>query len=357
MNIEKIIIKNFRNIKEADVHPGEKINFIIGDNAQGKTNFIEAIYTSALLKSFRTRNTIDLIKCDEKVANINIEILNNNSINKVNLNISNNFKTLKLNDKKPDSKQLYSYLNVIVFHPDEVNYISNYPLFRRNLLDRSIFYTKNNYIDIYKKYSRCLKQRNSYLKGSQSDNDCWKEQLIKYGAEIIRERLAYIDKINYFFASESFQKANQENYSLSYSKEFSSRENIEEELKEDFERRKIREKAVGYTLTGPHKDDIVFYLNGQQADKFCSQGQKRSLVISFKTAQILDYQAVHGYSPILILDHMASELDANRKNILLDNLLINSGQVFITSTDLKQIKCSEQSKVFRVKHGEISLAD
>ena len=225
------------------------------------------------------------------------------------------------------------------------------------MLDRAIFYNNHNYINIYKNYGRCLKQRNTFLKGSHTVDDCWRDQLIKYGSAIIRERLSYIDKINNFFSGELFQKNKQENYSLAYSKEYKESKNIEEQLTEDFNRKKSREKVVGYTLTGPHRDDILFYLNGQPADTFASQGQKRSLIISFKTAQIIDYKNVHGYSPVLVLDDMTSELDYNRKNILLDNLLVNSGQVFITSTDFKQINRSEQSKVFRVKNGEISLAD
>ncbi len=357
MKIENIKISNFRNIKKVDVKPAEKINFIIGDNAQGKTNFIEAIYTTALLKSFRTRNTVDMINKNEISTTIELLVNNKKVNNLVKLSIDSNKKLLTLNDKKPDKKQYYSYLNIIIFHPDEVNYIISYPLFRRNLLDRSIFYTNYNYINIYKNYVRCLKQRNAFLKRSHSTDDCWQEQLIKYGAIIIRERLTYIDKINNFFSSEIFMKNNHEYYSLAYSKEYSESNNIEAQLTKDFIRKKSREQAIGYTLTGPHKDDILFYINGQLADKFASQGQKRSLLISFKTAQILDYKNRHGYSPILILDDMTSELDSTRKNILLENLLVNSGQVFITSTDFQQMNCSEQSKVFRVKHGDISLAD
>ena len=357
MIIDSIKLTNFRNISEANVKPCSKINFIIGNNAQGKTNFIEALYTAALLKSFRTRNISDLVKENEKYSNIEISVINSSVTNKINIKLVKSITELKINNKKPERNNLFSYLNTIVFHPDEVNYITSYPLFRRNLLDRSIFYTNYNYIDTYRNYLRCLKQRNAYLKENLNFEDCWQEQLIIYGAEIIRERLSYIKKINNYFSGKLFSKENNENYTLHYSKNFLNIETIEEELAEEFKRKKNRERSVGYTLTGPHKDDIIFYLNGQQADKFASQGQKRSLVISYKTAQILDYQAVHGYLPVLILDDMTSELDANRKNILLENLLVNSGQVFITSTDFKQINCSENSRVFKVNDGYVSLAD
>jgi len=357
MQIENIKISHFRNIQDAQLEPGKKINFILGDNAQGKTNFIEAIYVAALLKSFRTRNSADLIQQGKQTATLKIQINSDEVINSVHLFLDRQKKLLKINNKKPDSIKYFKYLNVIVFHPDEVNYISSYPVFRRNLIDRSIFYTNYNYIEVYKNYIRCLKQRNSFLKENNKEVDCWEEQLIKYGSIIIAERINYIKRINSFFNDEKFFSNNNEKYKLIYSKEYDNLNSIEDELREDFFRKRKREKFLGHTLVGPHKDDIVFFLNQQSANSFASQGQKRSLVISFKAAQIMDYRAVHGYDPVLILDDMTSELDANRKNILLENLLANSGQVFITSTDFQQVNNPEQSRVFRVNNGKISLTD
>jgi len=201
-----------------------------------------------------------------------------------------------------------------------------------------------------------LKQRNTYLKNKSADNDCWREQLIIYGSQIIRERIDYINKLNNYFSSCYFLKVNEEEYSISYSKNYTN-SLIVTSLVEEFKRKHDRERQLGYTLVGPHRDDIVFYLNGRSAETFASQGQKRSMVISYKTAQILDYKAVQGHYPVLILDDMSSELDTNRKNVLLENLLENSGQVFITSTDFKQTNFLEKSSVFKVNNGEISLAD
>ncbi|NOQ52432.1 MAG: DNA replication and repair protein RecF [Desulfuromonadaceae bacterium] len=356
MYIENISIKNFRNISDININPCKKINLIIGNNAQGKTNFIEAIYFTSLLKSFRTQKISELIREDEDSSYLKFEVINN----KVNLNIEVYFnshcKKLKINKKKAE-KYYFKYLNTVIFFPEEVNYINNYPMFRRNLLDRSIFYNDFDYINIYKKYYRCLKQRNTYLKNNHKENDCWKNQLIKYGSEIIRKRLNYIDKINNYFMSDLFIKTNKEEYLLSYSKKYPNLNSIEDHLREEFSRKNNRERILGYTLVGPHKDDLQFYINNKPADTFASQGQKRSLIISFKTAQILDYKNIQGHYPVLILDDMTSELDRNRKNILLENLLNNSGQVFITSTDSKEINCSEQTKVFRINNGEISSPD
>ncbi|HEY5674100.1 MAG TPA: hypothetical protein VIR78_10365, partial [Malonomonas sp.] len=121
--------------------------------------------------------------------------------------------------------------------------------------------------------------------------------------------------------------------------------------------KKEREKHLGYTLVGPHRDDIIFYINNKQADKYSSQGQKRSLIISFKSAQVQEFKNIHGYSPILILDDMNSELDSHRKNQLLDNMLKGSGQVFITSTEFNKKYLVEDNKIYNVKKGVVSLSE
>jgi DNA replication and repair protein RecF len=187
--------------------------------------------------------------------------------------------------------------------------------------------------------------------------DVWEEQLIVYGSEIIKKRKFYIDKINTLFMGDFFVSSNRENYSVKYSRDYSESDSLEEHLAIEFARKRERERLLGYTLVGPHRDDLKFYLNAKPAETFASQGQKRSLVISFKTAQILDYKAIQGHYPVLILDDMSSELDKNRKNALLENLLQNSGQVFITATDFLKTNLSERSNLFRVNNGEISLAD
>jgi DNA replication and repair protein RecF len=354
MFVDNLKLNNFRNFKKVSLEFNKKINVIIGKNAQGKTNIVEAIYISAFLKSFRTQKKTDLIKDGEDSLSIILNVIKDKVSNFINISIEKDNKSIRVNGKKLDD---FKYINVVIFHPEEINYINSYPVYRRNLIDRSIFYTNYSYIDLYKRYFRCLKQRNIYLKENINGHDLFKDQLIKYGAEIINERVKYIDKINKIFNSDKFNKINSEEYFITYSKKYIEKGYIEESLREDFLRKKKRELSLGYTLVGPHKDDIHFYLNGKPAEGFASQGQKRSLVISYKTAQILDYKTIHSHYPVLILDDMTSELDSNRKNVLLDNLLENSGQVFITSTDFNSINNLDKTRVFKVNNGEISVAD
>lgn len=353
MFISNLKIKNFRNIEYADIELDKNLNFFVGNNAQGKTNIVESIYISAFLKSFRSQKKENIIKFGEDESKINIKVNNFGVNNVISFYMSKNNKFIKVNGKNPNS---YKYLNVVIFYPDETNYITSFPSYRRNLLDRSIFYVNYSYIDIYKKYYRCLKQRNLYLKGHKDKIDCWRDQLILYGSEIIRERIKYIDKINKIFKGDFFKYVNFEKYRISYSRKFID-DSIENILEEEFIRKQDRERQLGYTLAGPQRDDINFYINDRPAEVFASQGQKRSLLISFKAAQILDYRTVQGHYPVLILDDMSSELDSHRKNILLENLLENSGQVFITSTDLRRPEIAGKSTFFKVDNGIVSPAD
>lgn len=357
MFIKRIKINKFRNIDNAVIEPGKNINYIIGSNAQGKTSLVEAIYTVSLLKSFRTNNIDETIKDKASMAEIEVLIDNNCVENIIKFKYGKKNKICELNGKKPESNKFYSYLNTIIFHPEEVNYIGNYPLYRRNLLDRSIFLSDYNYIDTIKNYNRCLKQRNILLKSKSENYDCWKNQLIKYGAQIIKKRLNYLEEVNNFFVSDLFKKICDEKYNIEYSNNYTDIANIENFLDKQFINKKEREFYLGYTLVGPHRDDINFFINNKSANKYSSQGQKRSLIISFKTAQINIYRKNHGFFPILILDDMNSELDSNRKNVLVQNILNNSGQTFITSTDITNINIISGSKIFKVANGVVSSAE
>ncbi len=352
MYIKNIKIDNFRNIEKCNINPDKKINFIYGENAQGKTNLIETIYYSSLFKSFRTNKNINLINYKKEKLFIKIDIVNNEVNNILKISLTNkNVKEIIVNDKKPDNYNFYRVLNSIIYFPDEISYLKNYPAYRRNLIDRSIFYINNEYINIFKKYTKCLKQRNIFLKSDDNENDIWKDQLIEYAYLIIKERINYIDKINNYFIILNKKENIKENYSIEYSKY--KKENIKDELFNGFKKNKLKEKKYGFTLTGPHIDDFIFSVNGNNINKYSSEGQKRSLLLSYKQAQILDYKDVYGYYPILLFDDIGSELDASRKINIFNRLLENSGQVFITIMDIPDID-KDNTKVFEVRNGDFS---
>jgi DNA replication and repair protein RecF len=351
MEINEIKIKNFRNLKDTILKPTEKINIFLGKNAQGKTNLIESIYFGAYLKSFRTNNYSNIIKYGENRSKINLSININNVSTKYEIIIEKNKRIIKIDEKTPSSNQLYKAFNVVIFYPDEVHLIINSSQYRRSLIDKSIFYTDYNYIDTYRKYQKCLKQRNIYLKTNEGLSDIWKDQIIIYGAKIIRKRLEYIEKINNFLRKDSI--FDEERFEIGYTGKYCNLKNIENFLYDEFDRKNKREKQLNYTLVGPHREDFVFLKNGLPIADHASQGQKKSLLIYFKTAQILNYIDVHGCSPVLIIDDMTSEFDEDRIKNIFGKLINISGQVFINTTNFKT-NFKTNIKKFFVSDGNIS---
>ena len=352
MHIKKIKISNFRNIDNCNINPSKKINFIYGENAQGKTNLLETIYFSSLFKSFRTNKNINLIKNETNNLFINLIIINNKVSNNLEITLDNkNIKKIFINNKKPENNNLYKNLNTIIYFPDEISYLKAYPSYRRNLIDRSIFYIDNNYINVFKKYIKCLKQRNIFLKTTDIEHDIWKEQLIEYGCSIIKERINYIERINGYFDTISYKNKINENYSIDYRKY--NKNKIKDDLVKSFKVSEKKEKKYGYTLVGPHIEDFVFLVNDSDINKYSSEGQKRSLLLSYKQAQLMDYKDNFGYYPILLFDDIGSELDSFRKKNIFEKILENSGQVFITTMDFPQINTHE-NKVFEVNKGKFS---
>ena len=352
MYIKKIKISNFRNIENCSIDPSNKINFIYGKNAQGKTNLLETIYFSSLFKSFRTNKNIDLIKSGKNYFSINLLIINNKVSNNLEIKLDNKkIKKITINNKKPENDNFYKNLNSIIYYPDEISYLRAYPSYRRNLIDRSIFYINNQYIKVFKKYIKCLKQRNIFLKTTEIEHDIWKEQLIEYGCSIIKERINYIERINGYFDIVSYKNKINEKYNIEYKKY--NIKNIKEDLVRNFKLFEKKEKKYGYTLVGPHIDDFVFLVNDNDINKYSSEGQKRSLLLSYKQAQLMDYKDNFGYYPILLFDDIGSELDSFRKKNIFEKILENSGQVFITTMDFPHLNTNE-NKIFEVNRGNFS---
>ena len=344
MIIEEVDINNFRNIVSCKIKPAKNINFICGLNAQGKTNLIEAIYFSSLFKSFRTNIKNDLVNKDSDIFNIKLNIENNKVNNKIDISFGKNKKNIILvNNKNNLSKE--RILNTIIYFPDEISNLKSYPSYRRNIIDRSIFFIDNNYLSIFKKYLKCLKQRNVYLKNSNK-NDIWRDQLIEYGSLIVLNRINYVKRINIKFEELKNNYLIDENYNIEY-KNY-NKKNIKDKLLEKFIKNKDKEVQYGYTLVGPHIDDITFKINGYNINKYSSEGQKRSLLLTYKRAQLSDYKENKGYYPILLLDDIGNEIDSTRKNKIFETIIENSGQVFVTTTN-----CPEKlnGKIYRVTNG------
>lgn len=349
MIIDYLKIRNFRNIENIEFEFNKNKNLFLGDNGQGKTNILESIYFLSYLKSFRSNKIENLILDKSKKTTITASIKKNNVNNSIKISIENLNKYFFVNDKKISTKEFYHYLDVLLYYPDETTYINSFPVKRRNLIDRSIFTLNKEYADIYNKYLKCIKQRNNSIKRN-IDSYIWEEKIIDYSYLISFERINFINRINdilYKFE----ETLNGEKYNIVY-KTYNI-ENYKNEMSSQFKKVKNAENKIGYTLLGPHTENIIFCLNGRSIDSFASEGQKRTFLLLFKYAQILDYKIINSDFPILLLDDVSRELDENREKIIIDKILDACGQVFITSTKNFDLSKNE-IKTYRIKSGYIS---
>jgi len=359
MLLEKISLTNFRNLEQLEFGPDQRFNILFGRNAQGKTNILEAIYLLANLKSFRSTNNEDFITYNYDLCSVKGLIKCNNVHRNIDLIIDKRNKSVKLDGKKPlTSKEFYGLLRCVVFSPEEVSLLKGYPAARRAFLDRAIFQSSPLFFNIIIEYNRLLKQRNKLLKDGKNNREIspWTEGLIQTGSRIRIERLKYLNKIAPLL-KETFSRITEgkEVVDLTFNFSEDSYESLAQFFREELLKLEPKEKSLGQTLSGPHRDDPLFLLNGKPIRQFGSQGQLRSFVLAFKVAQIMDIEQLIGESPVLLLDDMTGELDNLRQKYLFEFLLQQKAQVFITTTDIKSsfYKKMENGRFFMIDNGKI----
>jgi DNA replication and repair protein RecF len=359
MYISKIIIRYFRNIENLQFCPNNHFNIFFGKNAQGKTNILEAIYLLANLKSFRGAKNEDLIKHGQDNCYIDGSVFSNHVKREIKLEIYKNIKKPSIDNKKPNSaSEFFSYLRPVLFSPEEVFLLKGYPIGRRSLLDRAVFQASPVYFNKVVEYNRFLKQRNKLLKEGKklTETDPWTEGLVTAGVRVRLERKKYIERILPQFR-ETFLEITDgtESADIVYPIMGDSENELRHHFFKDLKKTAEREVIFGQTLVGPHRDDLLFQINGYPARQFGSQGQQRSFILAFKTSQIMDLEKIIGEPPILLLDDMTGELDMFRQKFFFNFLKRRQGQVFITTTDIQPLLKSgiKNGRFFRINQGEI----
>ena len=357
MLITELELQNFRNYEEQKIKFCNNINIIYGDNAQGKTNIIEAIFLSAFGKSFRTTKEKELIRYNEDFLNINLKYQNKDRNGNIKIQIENK-KNIWVNGLKIKKlSELLGNINVVLFTPDDINILKNGPAQRRRFLDMMIGQIRPNYVYNLNMYLKVLEQRNNYLKqlknGSVNLNnemlDIWDEKLTIYANKICMYRLEFINKIK--------DKINEIHKCITENKEEINIEYItdcmdmELLLKQIKERRKL-DIIKGFSTKGVHRDDFDIYINKNLVNVYGSQGQHRTAVLSLKMCELEIIKEEIGESPILLLDDFMSELDAKRRKNFLNN--IGDTQVILTCTDEIKENFKNQS-IFYVNNGKIKI--
>ena len=333
MFIKEIKLENFRNYNYEKIELNEKTNIIFGDNAQGKTNILEAIFFASLGKSFRTNKEKELIKEKEQIAKVQIRFVKNNRDQNIKVEIDDK-KRFFINDI-PIKKlsELVGNINVVLFTPEDIEILRNEPARRRKFLNIMISQLRPKYIHIMAEYNRTLEQRNNYLKQIKYENkskgnlEIWDEQLVNLGLKIYEYRKEFIDKINNRIKQIHLKTTeNRENIEIKYKSNINENDYIEKlKQNQDLDIQK------GYTSVGIHRDDFEIFINEKNISIYGSQGQQRSSIISLKLAEAeVVYEEIEEY-PVILLDDFMSELDKKRVSGFIKN--IKNNQVLITCTD------------------------
>jgi DNA replication and repair protein RecF len=359
MELNSLKILNYRNILSLELRPGSGINIFHGDNGQGKTNLIEIIYLLGTLKSFRGGTNADFITRGQDNCRIKAGVIKGDSRHEIAIDIYPNGKKLSFDGKTPKgNKDFFSCLRPVVFAPEEVMIAKGSPALRRALLDRAIFQTDPGYLTKVRAYDLCLSQRNKALQQQLSSVELapWTERLVHHGALIRQERHLYLQGILPLFREAYlYITENREEADIFYPSGRERLEELEGILYQDLMMVRSREMRHGQTLAGPHRDDLEFTIAGQPVKNHGSQGQQRSCILAFKTAQVLDLEARTGETPVLLLDDLNSELDRRRQDFYFNFLLTRSGQVFITTTDPQPflMRSFKDAMFFQVADGRI----
>jgi DNA replication and repair protein RecF len=344
--LEKIKIRNFRNYLSVDVSLSPQINILYGNNGQGKTNFLEAVSFLTLGRSFRAKRDEELIKKGENGFYLKGEFQNQEELLVLEVGSDLNRLLVKVNGvvyKK--KKDLFGRVRIVIFTPDDLQIVKGGPEKRREYLDLYLAQTYPGYRKAYRSFYRALYQRNSLLKRMRvgfrdlTQLEIWTNKVVEEGSLVIYYRLKAVEAISPWINRyhQMMSGAKEELhcfYRFSGGKQpLPTLESIKEEYKKIFSQKRKEEIKRGYTLVGPHRDDLVLLLNKKwELRTYGSQGQQRTAALAMKMAMVDLIENTYGIPPLLLLDDVFSEFDNKRKKELL-HLLTEGTQTIISTTE------------------------
>lgn len=358
MIIKSVELLNFRNYRELAISFDKGTNILFGDNAQGKTNILEAAYMSGTTKSHKGSKDKEMIRFGESEAHIRTIVEKQGKEYRIDMHLrQNRSKGIAVN-KIPMKKasELFGILNIVFFSPEDLNIIKNGPAERRRFLDAELCQLDKIYLSDLSDYNKILNQRNKLLKDmiyrpELADTlPIWNQQLVETGKRIVKRRRYFVQELSEIVRDIHYRiSGEKEEMRLIYEP------SVPEELFEaELERFDGRDRKLCLTSVGPHRDDLLFSVRDVDIRKFGSQGQQRTAALSLKLSEIeLVKKLIHD-TPVLLLDDVLSELDSGRQNYLLNN--IYDTQTIITCTGLDEFIKNRFTinKVFRVVNGTVS---
>jgi DNA replication and repair protein RecF len=357
MIIKSIELKNFRNYEDLNISFDEGTTILYGDNAQGKTNILEAAYMSGTTKSHKGSKDKEMIRFGEDESHIRTVVIRGEREYQIDMHLKKNrSKGIAIN-KMPIKKasELFGILNMVFFSPEDLNIIKNGPSERRRFLDSELCQLDKIYLSDLTNYNKILVQRNKLLKDMVYRPDLkdtlpiWDMQLVETGKKIIRRRKQFVEELNEIVHDIHYRiSGEKEELFLRYEP------NIDDIFFEDeLNRAKIKDMKLCQTSVGPHRDDLLFSIGDVDIRKYGSQGQQRTSALSLKLSEIELVKKSIQDTPVLLLDDVLSELDSNRQNYLLNNIC--DTQTIITCTGLDEFVRNrfQINRVFEVIRGQV----
>lgn len=363
MYFTEIELSDFRNYVHESVKFHRNVNIILGENAQGKTNLLEALYMTSSGRSFRHVRDREMIRMGAKIAGIRAEAVKEDRLTTVEIGIIKNAKSIKVdgvNLKK--TSQLLNNIHIVMFSPEDLSIVKDEPARRRRFVDRELSQISPVYYSDLTRYNRVLQQKNAALRNGITDDavlDIWDSELASYGASVIRRRDDFIRKLSAVSSSiHTGLTDGREKFSAEYAPSMDVAGSMEEQREHVLDLlRESRQQDIerGRTGRGPQRDDIRLFANGMDVRKYGSQGQQRTAALSLKLAEIDIIKNETGDSPVLLLDDVLSELDRSRQRQLMS--AFHDVQIFITSTEMddEMERDIPEHTRFQVENGKVSI--
>ena len=365
MRVSSLQTIHFRNLEAVLLEAHPRFNVVFGDNGQGKTNLLEAIYLVGTLRSFRATKSEELVGFGAQEAQVRARVERDGASRLYEVKVTPGHKTARVDGKGTRPRDYFGGMNVVLFQPEDLRLPRGAPSGRRRFVDRAIFNERPSYLEVAQTYERTLRSRNALLRGpgplQPALLEVFDEQLSRAAIPIIEHRRSMVAAIgprshDVFARLTRTGRLLEVNYRpalADHGAVIDTARGIEAAMRQSLVADRRRDQARGATSAGPHTDDLEIMLDGKDVQKYASQGQLRAIVLALKIAEIEHLTACHDDAPILLLDDVSSELDATRNAQLFEFLGERGGQVFITTTDPAHVRITADRRDHEIASGTL----
>ncbi|MDQ5983100.1 MAG: DNA replication and repair protein RecF [Eubacteriales bacterium SKADARSKE-1] len=365
MKVSELKLENYRNLKNNSFLPCDGVNVIYGNNAQGKTNLLEAIWLFTGGKSFRGTRDLDLITFKEKKSNLFMKLFSENRNQTLKITLEGKSRLVSVNDvAKKQASELIGNFCAVAFSPIHLALIKDGPAARRKFLDTAICQIQPLCAKTIFKYIHTLNQRNHLLKEIKNKKnlydtlEIWDEKLATFAADLVSKRIKYVELMKEL-SKESYENISGKNEVLDikyetncYIKSKSEPIDLISQIKEKLRKAHKEDIAIGFTTIGPHRDDLNILIDGKSAKMFSSQGQQRSAVLAMKLSEATILNKICKKNPVILLDDVMSEIDSYRQDYVLNSF--SNEQIFITCCEPTTLKKLKNGALFTIENGTIN---